>query len=75
MSNLAGYPASAGIFTVAEPLVEEVRARGIEPMLHMYSAPFMMICSEPVETPADAEGKSIRTGGQPWQGEVEARSG
>lgn len=72
MANLAGFPASVGAYMTAEPIVEELRAQNIEPMLYMYSSPFIMICNEPVETPEDTAGKTIRTGGEPWVSEVEA---
>lgn len=72
MANLAGFGASVGAYATAEPVVEELRAQNIEPMLYMYSSPFMMVCSDPVVTPEDTQGKTIRTGGEPWVSEVEA---
>ncbi|MDR5699129.1 TRAP transporter substrate-binding protein DctP [Agromyces aerolatus] len=72
MANLAGFPASVGAYATAEPIVEELRGHNIEPMLYMYSSPFMMVCTDPVVTPEDTQGKTIRTGGEPWVSEVEA---
>lgn len=71
-ANLAGFPASVGAYATAEPVVEELRSQNIEPLLYMYSSPFMMVCDEPVVTPEDAKGKTIRTGGEPWESEVGA---
>lgn len=72
MANLAGYPASVGAYMTAEPVIEELRSQNIEPLLYMYSSPFTMVCNEPVATADDAEGKTIRTGGEPWVSEVTA---
>jgi TRAP-type C4-dicarboxylate transport system substrate-binding protein len=72
MANLAGFPASVGAYATAKPVVEELRSQNIEPLLYMYSSPFMMICDEPVVTPEDTKGKTIRTGGEPWESEVGA---
>ncbi|WP_173922433.1 TRAP transporter substrate-binding protein DctP [Agromyces sp. Marseille-P2726] len=72
MANLAGYPASVGAYMTSEPILEEIRSQNIEPLLYMYSSPFIMVCAEPVATPEDATGKTIRTGGEPWVSEVEA---
>ncbi len=72
MANLAGFPASVGAYMTAEPVIEELRSQNIEPLLYMYSSPFTMVCNEPVVTPDDAAGKTIRTGGEPWVSEVEA---
>lgn len=54
-----------------EPLVEEWTANNVHPLMTVGSAPYNLICTEPLETLADAEGKKVRTAGETWTNTIE----
>jgi TRAP-type C4-dicarboxylate transport system substrate-binding protein len=72
VNNLAGEPATAAIFNNTEAVRAELEQNNIVPLMQMSSGPFSMLCDEPVATPDEAAGKTIRTGGEPWVTEVGA---
>ncbi|MET0992814.1 MAG: hypothetical protein ABWY20_01475 [Mycobacterium sp.] len=69
-ANLVGAAVTMANLDTNEAIAEELAAFDARPLLPMYSSPFVLTCTSPIETLEDAQGKSVRTSGHPWQGEV-----
>ena len=69
---LASMPAMIEQFETNEDLRAEFAELGVVPLLAATGPSQDMLCTKPVETPAEASGTLIRTAGQPWLGEAEA---
>lgn len=54
-----------------EPLVAEWTANNVYPLMTVGSAPYNLLCTEPLDTLAAAEGKLVRTAGAPWTAVIE----
>lgn len=55
-----------------EPLVEEWTANDLHPLMTVSSAPYPLICNQPLETLEDAAGKLGRSSGAAWTPTLEA---
>jgi len=80
-TNSFGYP-NSNIAGIGQQIVhygdtenvarEEAYAAGFVPFMPMLSGPAALHCAEPFETPADLEGRQVRTPTETMQGENEA---
>lgn len=69
---LEGTPVQMGMYEKDEVLRNELAAYDAEPLMFWNSVPFNILCNKPIETREQAAGLVARTGGTPWQQEVEA---
>jgi len=67
----AGGAASFQTAQTLEPLVEEWRSHNLYPIMTVGSAPYNLICTQPLRTLADAANKKVRTAGGPWTKTIE----
>lgn len=54
-----------------EPLVEEWTNNNLHPLMTVGSAPYNLICTEPIESLDDAKNKRVRSAGAPWANTIE----
>lgn len=74
IGDMQAYAAALEVSLNSDMLLDEYRSQGIEPLLPMFemNAGYHLVCTDPVTSLADAEGKTIRTPGGPWEREASA---
>ncbi len=71
-STVVGSPATNALYQTSPELLAEFAESNMVPLAVVHSGPFPMLCTEPVESPDQAEGKVVATFGSPWKEELEA---
>lgn len=67
----AGGATSFETAQTLDPLVDEWTSNNVYPLMTVGSAPYNLICTEPLETLDDASNKKVRSAGAPWTHTIE----
>ncbi|WP_166875277.1 TRAP transporter substrate-binding protein DctP [Salinibacterium sp. ZJ450] len=71
-STVVGSAATNALYQTSPELLAEFAESNMVPLAVVHSGPFPMLCTEPVESTEQAQGKVVATFGSPWKEEVEA---